>query len=146
VFRVDEQGNEGPTLWTQISADEGYRLGTEEFGNGVVSTRTYYDPAECLGQTNASCSGRLKRIDTNVPGQALRFAEHAWDANGNLAALERSGANPPEMLFEYDHLDRLTREHFTHISGTDATARVYAYDAAGRGDLTSKTGAGSYGC
>jgi RHS repeat-associated protein len=140
VLPLDDQGMEGAAFWTLTDADEGYRLRTEEFGNGVVSTRSYYDPSECIGQAGVSCGGRLKSITTDLPGDSSSLVEHRWDSNGNLASLQRD--NLTALLFEYDSLDRLTREYITAGPQNDQTVRSYAYNAAG--DLTSKTGAGTY--
>jgi RHS repeat-associated protein len=140
VFQVDSQGNE-TEVWALVSADEGYRLGEERFGNGVVSTRSYFDPADCAGQPGLSCAGRLREITTAPPGEgASTTVAHTWDRNGNLAGLQRD--NTPPFFYEYDSLDRLTREYITAGPENDLTVRGYAYNDAG--DLTSKTGAGTF--
>ena len=140
AFQADGEGNEIAELWTLVSADEGYRLGSEEFGNGVVSTRTYYDPVECLNQPSRSCAGRLKDITTQFPTETPFYdVRHEWDQNGNLAELG-------SLRHEYDSLDRLVREHVVISSGglgqQDVTVAEYAYNNAG--DITSKTGVGTY--
>jgi choice-of-anchor A domain-containing protein/RHS repeat-associated protein len=130
--------------WTLTSADQGFRLGSEEFGNGVVSTREYYG----LGQNYSECSdplkscmpGRLRSIQTDSDTDTLQDTRYHYDRNGNLATFLPRAAAPIVREYTYDGFDRLTRDFIGTPGGTVTTD--FAYSPSG--DITSQTGVGTY--
>ena len=69
INAVHPQGMPQAPYWTLISADQGIRLKQEQFGNGVLSTRTYSalsgGEPECDSALEASCMpGSLRAIET----------------------------------------------------------------------------------
>ena len=104
----------------------------EEFGNGVVTT-TGYDAqtGDVVGIFSAGAVGEV---------QDLRYD---WDTVGNLEYRhEYSGSKTLQESFQYDALNRLTRQT---VSGQSAI--VVTYDDAQNqklGNIGSKTGVGTY--
>ncbi|HYQ40701.1 MAG TPA: RHS repeat-associated core domain-containing protein, partial [Polyangiaceae bacterium] len=128
--------------WKLVQTDQGRRPSVEQFGDGSITTKSYYaigDSApEC--QTNlpgVSCfPGRLKSIVTTQSpgstGEALSFIYH-YDRNGNVGEMDTPASS---TTYEYDGFDRL------HLANAPAGNVEYGYDAIG--NLTSQTALGLY--
>jgi RHS repeat-associated protein len=116
--------------WSMATADQGYRIGLEDFGNGVRSQRTYQP-----------LSGRLEHINTYLEADGLSYPvqdlSYVYDQHGNV--WERNDALVPENSrgYAYDALDRLN----VVLNGTIEAER-YEYDAIG--NMTFRAGVGDY--
>jgi RHS repeat-associated protein len=86
----------GTDYWAFGEHDQGYRLGSERFGNGT-QTRWSYEPL----------SGRVKGILTSQTsnGAGLNSTEYSYDSRGNVRAIvDEAGTR----TFSHDALNRLT--------------------------------------
>jgi hypothetical protein len=87
---------EGASLdyWRWTASDEGYRVRTERFGNGLETTREY-----------DSLTGRTNRISTSAPAGLVQDLRYKYDAAGNVKsrfdALGGVDGHPYES-FTYD--------------------------------------------
>lgn len=133
----------GKIDWAAAGSDAAGNLETSYLGNGAVVDHTYYP--------NGRLSGIVSKLYHIPRVQAYSYAlkplvaateAFAYDANGNLSSRSRQGWTTAGSLtsteiFTYDGLDRLG-----HVTLNGADTKDYNYDQIG--NLTSKTGLGSY--
>jgi RHS repeat-associated protein len=140
---VDDPGV--PFYWKLTDADQGIRIGSEQFGNDVLSTREYYrvdqSYAECSAGDGSCMPGRLRGITTDSGAELIQDTRYAYDRNGNLRQFVPDLLTGGETLsYEYDGFDRLKKA--TSFSNAGTIVTDYAYNPAG--DITSQTGVGTY--
>lgn len=117
-------------FWQWEADDEGYRVGREAFGNGVVTSYGY-----------EASSGRLSSIVTKKGSSVLQELEYIdYDDNGNLLHRKQSfkklsgaGTDVFDETFVYDDLDRLT-----DVLPTAGTSQFIRY--LDNGNITRKSG------
>ena len=111
-------------------------------GNGATTTNTYDETTGHLTRQQASVISPVKLI------QSIGYD---WDTVGNLyyrhnqSAKMGGGNNNLQERFCYDNLNRLTRTYLGSLTGScivSGAQSVIAYN--GHGNITSKTGIGSY--
>lgn len=150
ISSVFPAGDPTHPYWKLLELDQGFRPKTEALGNGLVTTRDYYSLTngmeECAAFTDHSClPGRLRAISIQKGDNAsvlpIQNAGYAYDRNGNLAAITPSLA-PIKELYDYDQFDRLVAHREQNPSPVVPTIEAFTYDSIG--NLTSKTGVGSY--
>ncbi|VEN74598.1 conserved hypothetical protein [Candidatus Desulfarcum epimagneticum] len=123
---VDDEGN--LSFWEVAERDASRRLTRFRFGNGL-ETRRNYDPA----------TGHLGRIRTVLGSNApIRDLEYTYDKVNNVKR-RIDHVNNLREVFSYDDLNRLTG---ASLSGAISQSISYAYDA--KGNMTSKSGVGTY--
>ena len=112
-------------LWSFVDHDQGYRIKTERFGNGIERERSY-EPL----------TGRISNITARNGATVLRSLGYTYDLAGNVESRSGfTGAFDTET-YTYDPLDRLA------TVTTGALTVSYAYDDLG--NLTEKPGFGTY--
>ena len=111
-------------------------------GNGATTTNTYDEVTGLLTYQHAGVLSPVKLIQHNGYG---------WDTVGNLtyrynqSARIGGGNNSLQERFCYDKLNRLTRTYLGSLTGSctvSGTQSIITYN--GHGNITSKTGVGSY--
>ena len=90
-----------------------------------LTSKYYYNNSNVSGYTTRQVS----KLYLYSEGATTRILEYAYDANGNITAITQRGFE--YMSFEYDGLNRLTREN---VSGQRSVR--YSYDTAG--NITEK--------
>ncbi len=118
----------GKVYKTILAMDARGNVTRELSGNGVETVRTYFDK-----------TGRLKTIISSKGNTKVQHLEYYWDNLGNLEWRKKFDSSTGQMLpetFSYDGLNRLLNAQ--HSNETMALT----YDAGG--NITSKTGVGSY--
>lgn len=121
--------NDNALYWKQNAQDAEGRITRETYGNGVVTDRTF-----------GVADGRLYTMQGVAPGnQWVHFNFYTYDSIGNTTYRWDSGTFTWDS-HTYDALNRLTQIDRTE-NGVAAITNI-AYDALG--NLTSKTGVGSY--
>ena len=146
VTGVSPADNPTKPYWRMLEADQAQRLKSEQFGNGVVSTRSYVDvhSTRCAQRPEGSCMpGLLDSIVTTLPGQEskppVQSARYGWDRNGNLRFQDQDVPYAEQTTFALDDYDRLTDTlHANDPSRNTSTT----YDRAG--NIMSRTGIGPY--
>lgn len=111
-----------------ISMDARGNVTYEKYGNGVETTRTYYED-----------TGRIKTIMSNKGSILVQQLEYYWDDLGNLEYRQELDNVTNQLILErftYDNLNRL--EDASHPNET----MTLSYDAGG--NILSKSGVGSY--
>jgi RHS repeat-associated protein len=123
------------TYWKLRSADEGYRIGHEEYGNNT-ETRWSYQPK----------SGRVSNVvtssqvnGTTVYKQKLALA---YDARGEVLSRTDDIDNTRSRRYEHDLLGRLTRVLRQH--GTGASTELDSITYNGIGNITARSSVGIY--
>ncbi|MGM8228508.1 FG-GAP-like repeat-containing protein [Cellvibrio sp. ARAG 10.3] len=111
-------------------------------GNGATTTNTYDETTGNLTRQQASVISPVKLIQ-NIG--------YDWDTVGNLnyrhnqSAKMGGGNNNLQERFCYDNLNRLTRTYLGSLTGSctvSGAQSIITYN--GHGNITSKTGVGSY--
>ena len=124
----DYTGNvNGPVLWNLNLLDARMNAVSESYGNGLW-LQNGFDALTGVPLTRQSGTGGQSSNVQNL--------SYAWDTAGNLTSRQDLRQSLTES-FTYDALDRLTL-----ASGPAAQSTSLGYDAIG--NLTSKTGVGSY--
>ncbi|WP_437904017.1 RHS repeat-associated core domain-containing protein [Sorangium sp. So ce327] len=128
----------GEPFWELQEADQGYRIGSERFGNGVVTTTRYTDGL-----------GLVLSIESARGGEPLQRLEHRYTTNGSLQVRLDGLDSSRNEYYSYDPLDRLTRVSRAIPSPLDpidfapgTTRSEIDYDELG--NITAKTGIGEY--
>ena len=130
LSQIKDNGS-GSTYWTANTRDAELHLLTQTFGNGINQTNTYDANTGFLTNVRAGPSNNVAQFD------------YTYDTVGNL----NYRSDNYNGVFEYacyDTLNRLTN----YAAGTGVTActssgtKTVGYDALG--DITSKTGVGTY--
>ena len=122
--------------WRATERDAEGRVRRSVAGNGLATSRRY-DPA----------SGELRSISTGVPWDPLRDWVYEYTGAGSVRSRE-DRVNGLRESFSYDGLDRLVRASASVDPSSPTrpaayrSAVDYAFDA--RGNILSRTGAGSY--
>ncbi|WP_436532399.1 RHS repeat-associated core domain-containing protein [Actinoplanes sp. HUAS TT8] len=116
----------GRSYWTFAADDQGYRIGQEQYGNGVVTTSEYEDRSGKLSRTTAA-------VPAANPVQALGYA---YDPDGNVTAQTDTVRPERTRSYSYDPVNRLT--HVGSPSGDES----FTYDASG--NMTTQSGVGDY--
>ena len=117
----------GPILWNLNLLDARMNAVSETYGNGLW-LQNGFDPLTGDPLTRQSGTGGQSSNVQNL--------SYLWDTAGNLSTRQDLLQSLTET-FSYDALDRLTL-----ASGPAAQSTAIGYDAIG--NLTSKTGVGSY--
>jgi YD repeat-containing protein len=138
--------------WTGRRVDYGYneRVGALDFvrvAGGVMNQAFNYDAAGFLSQVIARTGSSVRRganiLDLEYPERnkngALKRSQETWFASDD-PQFEGIASN-----FEYDPLEQLTEARMGALSdswsgATRASARVFAYDAAGNRVFDGKVG------
>ncbi len=146
----------GATYVSSTTYDALGRLDQQMLGNALMVDREYW------GWSEAEGGGRLKRIfllkspyNSGVQANKLQDLMYRYDAAGNVTSIQdtinRSGSVFQRECFSYDALNRLTRGFTTGATACNNNpgalgSGVYdqSYGYASNGNLTSKTGVGSY--
>jgi RHS repeat-associated protein len=127
TIKASDAAQPSTVYWQLLAGDQGYRVGTEQLGNGAVTQRTY-EPL----------TGRVSTIHTTSGGQILQDLAYSYDLGGNLTERQQNRGAPPHEEFRYDALDRLV-SNFNEF----ASEGGYSYDSrAGR--LQHQDGVGDY--
>ncbi|WP_281645170.1 RHS repeat-associated core domain-containing protein [Parendozoicomonas sp. Alg238-R29] len=117
-------------LEQNTEADNRGNITQQVLGNGLTLSRSF-----------EADSGRMTGINAAKDGASVYGMTFGWDSQGNLQTRSDTFQNVSES-FTYDNLNRLTQ---SSTSGTGfASARVLDYSYDNLGNLTSKTGVGSY--
>ena len=122
--------------WRATERDAEGRVRRSVAGNGLATSRRY-DPA----------SGELRSISTGVPWDPLRDWVYEYTGAGSVRFRE-DRVNGLRESFSYDGLERLVRAEAS--AGASSPTRPAAYRSAvdyafdARGNILSRTGAGSY--
>ena len=119
----------GTTYWQMTALDASGRTTDESLGNGVMRVRTAFD------QTTGLMTSRQSGTDAAATNR--QNLSYQWDVNGNL---ERRTDSNQSGLYEHFYYDALNRLDYSTRNGT--TNLDLGYD--GIGNITSKTGIGSY--
>ena len=125
----------GSPYWRFTDVDDAGRLRGETFGNGVVTTRGYFDDKQ-----------RVKSIFTTHGSATIQDLGYDYDVALNLASRHDAlQAQHPTERFGYDLLDRLTCAYFGESAQpSPACAVSYGYDAIGNLTLKSDLGSAPY--
>lgn len=117
-------GNNSVAHWQLNEANASGQVTEQKLGNGVVNSKLYDE------------LGRLQEIlsDSN-DGSSLQHLRYVFDDVGNLSSRDDLNAGLFER-FDYDGLNRLTRNHIQRPTGPEATGPYLQYD--GHGNLTYK--------
>jgi YD repeat-containing protein len=146
----------GATYVTSTTYDALGRMDQQMLGNALRVDRDYW------GWDEAEGGGRLKRIfllkypyNSGDQADKLQDLMYRYDAAGNVTSIQdtinRSGSVFQRECFSYDALNRLTRGFTTGATtcnnnpsalGSGVYDQSYGYGS--NGNLTSKTGVGSY--
>ncbi len=134
LLRVSDASTDS-TYWELETADQGYRIGTERFGNDAVTTTTYVE-----------ATGRVHSIETLSSGDALQDIEHRYRSDNHLEWRIDHRDSDGSRFYDYDPRKRLTDVHGVDGTGSDVdpggVLTSAAYDDLG--NITSRTGVGSY--
>ena len=126
----------GRPYWSFAAGDQGYRIGQEQYGNGVVTTSEYED-----------LSGRLSRATAAGPGaNPVQSMTYLYDADGNVKTQRDTVRPDRSRAYSFDAVNRLTQVQALQNNDPatpGATLESFAYDRAG--NLTSQSGVGDYG-
>ena len=115
------------------------RVELRKLGNDVLRQDPVY-----YAWTTVNRQGRLKQIKVGTPSDttSLQDLRYSYDAAGNVLSIQDWRAGTPQtQSFSYDELDRLVAA-VTSGGSSGSYNESYSYDKAG--NLTSKTGVGSY--
>ena len=126
LLRIKDFNAPSTVFWQANATDPRGRAIDEQLGASLQRIRGF-DPV----------SGRLEYIQTGPGGNAaVQNLVYQWDGVGNLAWRRDDNQNLTEA-FSYDHLHRLTSSTLNGAGNLSV-----AYSALG--NITSKTGVGSY--
>lgn len=120
--------------WTLTAADQGYRIGREQAGDGTETQWTY--------QPRAGRVALLSTYRVGSPSTPLQQIGLEYDAKGELVTRSDSTDFARSRRYEYDLLGRLTRVVRQHGTGTATELERFTYD--GIGNLASRSTLGSY--
>jgi RHS repeat-associated protein len=144
IEAIHRPGARNDIYWELTAADQGFRVASERFGNGAVSTREYFAldaiPSQCDGATYSCSPGALRRVATTASDSTVQDLRYLYDRNGNLKAMNPNGSAPLTLTYEYDGLDRLKEERFSTATGS--SVKEFHYNNAG--DMAFQTGVGTY--
>ena len=130
--------------WRMLEADQGTRLKSERFGNGIVTTRSYYAPGCGMGADFSCMPGKVATIVSqreNVSTLPVQNERFAYDRNGNLAWQKFNDLSPIRDIYSYDGFDRLRfHDQFT----PSGTFRQQTFDYDPSGNFVSKSLVGAY--
>ena len=112
-------------LWAFVDHDQGYRIKTERFGNGIERERSY-EPL----------TGRISNITARNGATVLRSLGYTYDLAGNVTSRTGLQGLFTSETYTYDPLDRLA------TVTTGSLTASYAYDELG--NLIEKPGFGTY--
>ncbi len=119
------------SLWSFVDADQGYRIRSERYGNGLRRDLSFEPLTGLLSTLNTTASN----------GVVVEDVRYLYDPNGNL----RQRNNPRHDRLEdftYDPLDRLETVTTRTLSTGAVASSTYGYDAIG--NITSHPTLGSY--
>jgi RHS repeat-associated protein len=134
----------GTAYWELLEAEQGIRPKSERFGNGLLTTRDYYEPGCDVGEQFSCLPGRVRTIVTapeNQSAEPLQDPRFVYDRNGNLARYRPSDSGTVTDLYSYDRFDRL-QFHDRVTNGNSTTVGSWVYDAVG--NIASRSGVGTY--
>jgi YD repeat-containing protein len=132
VLGVQPPNNSGAAYWKLTATDQGFRLKTEQFGNGDSSTREYYalsgGSPECTGSPTTSCMpGLLKSIITQGgSGTVIQSPSDSYDGNGNLSRRQPSLSSGNKDAYAYDGFDRLVTRTDVSSGGTSVVEEYHS--------------------
>lgn len=115
-------------LWTANSVDAAGRLLQYTYGNGVVTTNDYF-PEGHLNSTRAAATG----------GALHQLLSHTYDLAGNLKT-RFDLYSTVTANYDYDNLNRLTKETRAGGGVSPAQEISWAYDAIGNMTQRSESG------
>ncbi|WP_437570485.1 RHS repeat-associated core domain-containing protein [Sorangium sp. So ce542] len=117
----------GDPYWALKETDRAGRIRTEEFGNGVVTERSYH-----------ATKNRLESLRTTKGAQELQNLAYTYDDRLNLETRKDLRQTKTEYFF-YDKLDRLRCSQFR-----DLPRCLFVDTYAPNGNIDSKVGIGTY--
>lgn len=122
---------QAPTLayWKALAMDAEAHLTQQVYGNNAVTTNAYYP--------------ETGRIQSTLVGPNVQNISYTYDTLGNLKT-RIDALTTVNASYDYDGLSRLKTETLT--GGAFATPQVltWAYDAAGIGNIQSRSDVGTY--
>ncbi|KYG00646.1 hypothetical protein BE21_57205 [Sorangium cellulosum] len=117
----------GDPYWALKETDRAGRIRTEEFGNGVVTERSYH-----------ATKNRLESLRTTKGAVELQNLAYTYDDRLNLETRKDLRQTKTEYFF-YDKLDRLRCSQFR-----DLPRCLFVDTYAPNGNIDSKVGIGTY--
>ena len=133
---LDNARTDAP-LWRAVAVDAEGRITQNQYGNGVVNTRTYQPQNGRLTSIQANAPGT-----TSGPGALLQNQSYSYDSLGNpLTRVDTLTSGGRNETFQYDTLNRLTQTSLTQ-GGVVQTPVSLTYNAMG--NITSKSDVGPY--
>jgi RHS repeat-associated protein len=126
---VDNAARPTVAYWKALEMDAELHLTKQAFGNGVVSVNSYFTD-----------TGRIK---STTAGSSVQNVNYTYDTLGNLKT--RSDViSKVNQSFTYDMLNRLQTEIITGGALSTPAVVSWAYDAAGIGNIQSRSDIGNY--
>lgn len=120
LIEVRNADGDGRAYWKVSAIDDFGEVKTETLGNGLVTSRTYYDATGC---------------PKTISSGAAHNESYVYQPNGSLDS-RTMGQDTAPTIFQYDALDRLE-----HVARTrDSADYLYDYDYDAVGNLRFKGG------
>lgn len=132
-YRVGVRDKEtSKAFWELKEVDNAGRIRNEQFGNGVETTRSYFDEKHALNG-----------ISTRFGATTIQDLTYDWDERLNLKSrADALQAQNTTERFRYDALNRLTCAYFGFVESANAACDS-SYGYAPNGNLTTKSDVGA---
>ena len=139
---LQNQANSTGMYWQITAFDNGVRIASEQFGNNVVGSYSYFVPGssapECNNPAQNSCMPGSLRSETTftasaTAGVVYRGLNYSYDRGGNLKHRTEFAltGQVSDRYYVYDAYGRLTQQQNYDNAGQPAGSSSWSYTPAG---------------